>query len=566
MTMAAPTGPAKLRIGVMVDGLSVSNWEATILRHIVEAPFCELALFVVNEERRPERSLRDRLRANRSLFVYKLYARLDRQIYGRDDDALASAELLPEFAAVPRLCTVPIAPRPFEHRLDAEAIDAIREADLDVMLRFGFNIIRGDVLEAARYGVWSFHHGDNRHYRGTPSFFWEMYERNPVCGMILQRLTTELDGGGVLYRSWSATDPVSLRRGRNRAFSKSAHFVIRRLRDLHMHGWTHLENLPTYGEHCDYRKPIYRAPKNRQALRFVARVATGVLSRRLKDALAREQWIIGYRLRREDSPPVPADLDGFDVIVPPADRYFADPFLLSDGETDHVLFEEYRYADGKGVISSLALNGAPPSAARQVLTHEHHLSYPFTFDWDGEAYMIPETSAAGTIELYRAVDKPYRWTRERILMSGVHASDTTIFDDGRLLWMFSCIAVPGSTPTDELFLFWATTLTGAWTAHPMNPIVSDVRGARPAGRIIRSGDMLLRPAQDCSTRYGSAIVMNRIDVLTTTEYAETQLHRLDGEWAPGVLATHTYDAGERYEVVDGLRWRTRLHRPWSARS
>ena len=52
--------------------------------------------------------------------------------------------------------------------------------------------------------------------------FWEMAEGNPVTGTLLQVLTDKLDGGRVLYRSWSATDPVSLRRGRNAAFWKSS--------------------------------------------------------------------------------------------------------------------------------------------------------------------------------------------------------------------------------------------------------------------------------------------------------------------------------------------------------
>ncbi len=56
----------------------------------------------------------------------------------------------------------------YEHRFPPEAVERIRAADLDVLLRFGFNIIRAQILETARYGVWSYHHGDNREYRGQP--------------------------------------------------------------------------------------------------------------------------------------------------------------------------------------------------------------------------------------------------------------------------------------------------------------------------------------------------------------------------------------------------------------
>ncbi len=559
MPSAAEQKPP-LRIGVMVNGFSLASWEALILRQIEASAFSELALFVVNDETPPPRSRRDRLRGNRSLIAYKLYKRVDQRVFGAGGtDASAAVDVDAEFAAVPRLSTVPLAPRRFEHRFDAETIAAIRAADLDVLLRFGFNIIRGEILDAARYGVWSFHHGDNRHYRGTPPFFWEMYEGNPVSGTILQRLTDELDGGGVLYRSWSSTHPVSLHRGRDRAFWKSAHFVIRRLRELHEHGWERLEALPEYRETCAYDKPIYRSPTNRQMLRFLIRIGRGIAARRLRRLIAREQWFLAYRRRRDGSPLDGGFLEGFEEITPPADRYYADPFVLGD----HLLFEEFRHADGKGVISCLPLPvTAAPEPARVVLQRDHHLSYPFAFAWRGQAYMVPETSAAQTIELFRAERLPDRWVRERVLMTGVDACDTTIFDDGELLWMFTAIAMPGAAPTDELFVFWATAPDAAWTAHPMNPVVSDVRRARPAGRIFRNGADVLRPAQDCAGRYGSAIVLHRIDVLTTTDYRETVLGRMDPDRRNGVIATHTYDAGERYEVIDGLRARRRL-RPFS---
>ena len=46
----------------------------------------------------------------------------------------------------------------------------------------------------------SFHHGDNRVNRGGPSGFWEVLNREPSSGFIIQKLNTELDGGSVLVR------------------------------------------------------------------------------------------------------------------------------------------------------------------------------------------------------------------------------------------------------------------------------------------------------------------------------------------------------------------------------
>ena len=46
------------------------------------------------------------------------------------------------------------------------------------------------------------------------------------------------------------------------------------------------------------------------------------------------------------------------------------------------------------------------------------------------------------------------------------------------------------------------------------------------------GEMLIRPSQDCSGRYGRAFALNRIVKLTREEYEEELLHVVEPRWAP----------------------------------
>jgi hypothetical protein len=46
-------------------------------------------------------------------------------------------------------------------------------------------------------------------------------------------------------------------------------------------------------------------------------------------------------------------------------------------------------------------------------------------------------------------------------------------------------------------------------------------------------------------------VLNRIDVLTPSEYRETPVGRIDPTWSRGLSATHTYNFTETLEVIDG---------------
>jgi len=50
-----------------------------------------------------------------------------------------------------------------------EDIERIRAFKLDFLVKFGFGITRGAILDVARYGVWSFHHDDEARYRGSPA-------------------------------------------------------------------------------------------------------------------------------------------------------------------------------------------------------------------------------------------------------------------------------------------------------------------------------------------------------------------------------------------------------------
>ena len=55
-------------------------------------------------------------------------------------------------------------------------------------------------MNVAKYGIWSFHHDDERVVRGGPPGFWEFMNKIPSNGVILQRLTNSLDKGIILKR------------------------------------------------------------------------------------------------------------------------------------------------------------------------------------------------------------------------------------------------------------------------------------------------------------------------------------------------------------------------------
>ena len=554
-----PLHNPRLRIGIMLDSFAVEAWLAKILDDVAAAPYLQVALIIRKRQTKlAPRSLWKKLttKTNWSSLLWLVYQRLDRmRHWGEGKNAFEKVDVEERLRGMQILDVEPIQKK-FVDRFEQRDIEQIKNARLDVILRFGFRVIKGEILNCARYGVWSFHHDDSRYYRGMPPLFWEMYERNPVSGTILQVLSENLDGGRILYRSISATNFSSWFRNMNGTYWKTADFMIRRLRQLYAYGWESITKLDTYNEVNVYNRPIYRTPNNWQMLIFLT-AQTLVHAKNWIQAPLKDQWFLGVQnhLSKGD-----ARGSRWKTINPPRTRFYADPFLFSHLGRRYIFFEDYVYATKKGHISCLAIDEQMNHGeAFTVLERSYHLSYPFIFRWGSEIYMMPETSDNRTVEIYRAVEFPGKWELEKVLFSNVIAVDSTLLQYKGKCWLFVNMAANEGAPlNDELFLFHSETPFGPWLPHPQNPVVSDVCRSRPAGAIFEQQGQLVRPSQDCSRRYGHKIKLNCIDVLTETEYHEHEIVEIRPDWVLGSLATHSLSRDEPLQVMDGcrsiLRW------------
>lgn len=553
-------GHKPLRIGIMLDTMEIPAWIHKILLDIGNTPFLKLQLIVLNASsplKKSTATFAEKLKGFHKAGLYYRYSAYDYRRYKANKDAFASVNITNSFTGVAILPVRPIQKK-FTDRFNEDDISAIKRAELDVLLRFGFRIIKGEILNCARYGVWSYHHGDDREYRGGPALFWEIYENNPLSGVMLQVLSEELDAGKVLYRSISATVPDSLYLNRNETYWKGAEFVMRRLSDLHNYGWQYLESLDTYREPNLYKKSIYITPDNWRMTKFLIKVLNNKTKNRISSVFyyPNPQWFIAVGPKRGfRDKPLRSD---YKLLVPPKDRFYADPFLhKKDGKT-WLFMEDYRYSKSKGLISVCELDHhGNVSEPRVVLERDYHLSYPFVFEWQDQVYMMPETFGSKTIELYRAVRFPDEWVLDRVLIKDIRAVDATLFEKSGKFWLFTNVSVEGGSTWDELFVYMADSPLGPWKPHPKNPVISDVRVARPGGKLFYDQGELIRPVQDSSVCYGHAINFRRVNILSETDYQEETVSRISPEWMPGNLGTHTFNSSEEFQVLDGKMWRRR---------
>ena len=278
-------------------------------------------------------------------------------------------------------------------------------------------------------------------------------------------------------------------------------------------------------------------------------------------------WRVGWRFvdGEESLLSLQHPASGWNYLPDNGHHFYADPFPIEVDGRIFLFVEDFDHRVGRGVISVVEFDEAGPMGPPVcALTHDVHLSYPCVLEDEGELWMVPETSAAGTVELYRATGFPHRWALDTVLLRDIDASDVTPFrHEGR--WWLSGTVRTGGSCSDALHLWYADSLRGPWTPHEHNPVVLDISSARPAGRVMHRNGHLLRPAQDGTGGYGSALTVAEIVHLSPAGYEQRPVARLrpGDRWAGHRL--HTLNRAGRLEVIDGSARSPRLPIPLLAR-
>ena len=532
----APVGVPRLRFAVFADQPGQPRWMVEALARAAAGEHAELVLVATAAE-----SAHAATRAAIETPLWRAYAALDERLFGSRGRWIAPSD-------VTRL----VSP---QRRLALDADDAAwREraaaAGLDVIF------VLGDVDDArlaglARHGTWRFCFGDAHEACGSRAVLRDVMEGREVMASGLRIHRGKGQPDRVACLSWARAYPFSPAKSRGALFAKTADFLARALRDLHAQGetWFDAATLP-----ASERAPVAFRP----GVVDMAKLGLRVAKRATQKALTVEEWSLAYRFGAGEA--FDGSLDGFHHLHPPKGGFWADPFPLERDGRHYIFFEELPYGASRAHISVIEVDReGRATAPRKVLERDYHLSYPFLVEEDGELYMIPETADNATVEIYRCTDFPCTWKLERVLLRGLRCADATLHREGDRWWMFATATRPGGGGdiNDELHLFSAERLLGEWTSHRRNPVKSDVRSARPAGGLYRSGGSLYRPGQIGAPLYGSGIALHRVTRLTTEDYEEQEDARIVPPAGP-FLGIHTLNRAGDLIVTDTFRRRARF--------
>lgn len=235
---------------------------------------------------------------------------------------------------------------------------------------------------------------------------------------------------------------------------------------------------------------------------------------------------------------------------------YADPFLFAN-ENDgylYLFYEEERLRAKAPICVKRTKDLYHWEDLGVVLKEPYHLSYPNVFSINGSIYMLPETHECNAVILYKAVDFPFQWEREKVLVEGdSYADSCMIHHDGT--WYLFTTAWYGRK--SGLRIFVSEDFLGDYTEHPLSPVTDDIALSRCGGSVFQYGGKLFRPVQYCKNYYGENLNMYEITKLSPSKYEEHFVKQMIDKrqrWNP--LGGHHFNTevfeGKRIVVMDGI--------------
>lgn len=545
----------KKRVGIILDSTSISKQLADLISLSKKSENYEIAALVINNIERKERNIglqiasyikQRGLQNFASNAVFKVVRKVESTVLKRMSKfkKFYSSSQLNREDFVSINVSPQISKSGLVYRYAHEDIKRIKELNLDLLIRGGSGILRGDILNVCPNGVISFHHADNDINRGSPPGFWEVYYRNPRTGFIIQRLNDELDGGDVLFKGFVATswfyslNLANLYEVANPFFHHVLEDITSKSSKLKVH------------EKSPYSYRLYTTPNVLQTLIYLLKTSLilgSKISRKLQGKSHR--WGVAYQFSKKWND---ATLWRSQKIPNPKNRFLADPFVIEHNGSHFCFVEDLDYNSNKGSISAYKITPSGYETFGIVLEEDFHLSFPFIFRYQNEIFMCPETHEKKEIRVYKCVEFPRKWEFHKTLMKDVSAAETVIFNHDNRWWLLtnidqSCVGDHGC----QLHAFSGDSpICDEWVAHENNPVIFDPLLARNGGLIISNNEIYRVFQRQGFDMYGEASGIARIARLSPTEYVEEICSSIEPKFFEGIKGTHTYNFDSDLIVLD----------------
>jgi len=509
----------KITIGIILDSSIIPAWVFSTLKEIIQLDNFEIKMIV---------KYPDKKESEKNNLIHNIYKKFESKRKLLIKNALEKIDIKNIIK-------------------NAEIIDYSNKLNnnklIKVDLIINFTNYELDLIfyKYTKFGIWQNQFYKNYSKNNTFNSFWEVFNNNNVtCVNLGMTYSNKLY---LITNSYISTDLLSTKRNTNNTYWKNSSLILRSLLKFEKNQEKFIEEIKK--NPSDFY--IKKLPKNKDYLLIIIKMMIRTVKARFFQKLFFDQWEILFKFGGK---PV-SETKKFTKISSKK-GFLADPHIIFKNDHYFVFVEETETMNGKGHISIIDIDSnGNYTIPKKILDCPYHLSYPSIFDYQDNYYMIPESHKNKTIEIYKCDKFPDNWKFQQTLFKNIDAVDTTLFQYNEKWWLFTCIKQNSNLiEYNELFIYYSDQpFSENWVSHPMNPVVSDVRKARSAGKIFEKEGKIFRPSQDCSSGYGYRVIINQILKLTENEYEEKEIEFIE-PYESKMQGIHTFNSESGMIIID----------------
>lgn len=240
------------------------------------------------------------------------------------------------------------------------------------------------------------------------------------------------------------------------------------------------------------------------------------------------------------------------ILPNPRGHALADPFVVTWGGITGIFVEDIELESGRGSISFLKLDNQFNYEITSCIVEDFHLSFPFTFEFEGALYMCPESAESRSIRIYKCIEFPNVWEFKNEILSDIAAVDSVFFSKDDSWWMISGISSLGHLGRmSELKCFSSSNpIEGNWKGHLPLTILRDSNCGRNGGFLVEK-DMIIRVRQKYGyQKYGSGISLANLHLISSNSFDEKRLLDLEIHYGSRIDGLHHLSGNESITAID----------------
>lgn len=236
------------------------------------------------------------------------------------------------------------------------------------------------------------------------------------------------------------------------------------------------------------------------------------------------------------------------------DYWYADPLIYQYEDKEYVFMEAYERETGLGRIAIAKVGKEGWGRPQVIIEEDFHLSFPMIFEYKNTLYMIPETSTAHKVILYRCSEFPLKWEKEAELLHGRKLVDIVPvkFEENEVTFL-------GSECEEGSLRVRFQAFTVCFNSEYSVTEWKDYNTSQNYNYVNRNGGIRINNhlilQKSTPAIYGYSILFGKpdkilpkdVNIVKEVKPADIKLHN---DKIRHIIGTHTYSCTKNYELID----------------